>query len=50
MFIAGIGARLNLVEGTVKARVIASIGEPGVRSRVEAAIAAYEAGRAGCDG
>ncbi|MFD8570509.1 hypothetical protein [Streptomyces sp. NPDC059639] len=50
MSIAGIGARLNLIEGTVKARVIASVGELAVRNRVKAAIAAYEAGLTGRDG
>ncbi|WP_323181826.1 response regulator transcription factor [Streptomyces sp. NBC_01408] len=41
---AEIGRRLHLVEGTVKAHVSAILGKLGVRNRVEAAIAAYEAG------
>ncbi|MET9296492.1 response regulator transcription factor [Streptomyces sp. NPDC003077] len=41
---AEIGARLHLVEGTVKAHVSAIFGKLGVRNRVEAALAAYEAG------
>ncbi|MFD5684667.1 response regulator [Streptomyces bacillaris] len=44
---AEIGARLHLVEGTVKAHVSAILGKLGVRNRVEAAIAAYEAGLTG---
>lgn len=47
---AEIGARLHLVQGTVKARVSASLGKLGGRNRVEAAIAAYEAGLTGHDG
>ncbi|MEU2452380.1 response regulator transcription factor [Streptomyces sp. NPDC012765] len=43
---AEIAARLHLVEGTVKAHVSAILGKLGVRNRVEAAIAAYEAGLA----
>ncbi|WP_405690086.1 response regulator [Streptomyces sp. NBC_00057] len=41
---AEIAARLHLVEGTVKAHVSAVLGKLGARNRVEAAIAAYEAG------
>ncbi|WP_416969934.1 response regulator [Streptomyces sp. 4F14] len=41
---AEIGAELYLVEGTVKAHVSAILGKLGVRNRVEAAIAAHEAG------
>ncbi|MFD7507252.1 response regulator [Streptomyces sp. NPDC059850] len=41
---AEIGAKLYLVEGTVKAHVSAILSKLGVRNRVEAAIAAYEAG------
>ncbi|MFD3470102.1 response regulator [Streptomyces sp. NPDC058682] len=41
---AEIGARLHLVEGTVKAHVSAILSKLGLRNRVEAAIAAYEAG------
>ncbi|ATL86837.1 response regulator transcription factor [Streptomyces samsunensis] len=44
---AEIGARLHLVEGTVKAHVSAILGKLGVRNRVEAAIAAHEAGLTG---
>ncbi|MFG2172630.1 LuxR C-terminal-related transcriptional regulator [Streptomyces niveus] len=44
---AEIGRRLFLVEGTVKAHVSAILTKLGVRNRVEAAIAAYEAGLAG---
>ena len=47
---AEIGARLHLVEGTAKAGVSASLGKLGGRNRVEAAIAAYEAGLTGRDG
>ncbi len=43
---AEIAARLHLVEGTVKAHVSAILGKLGVRNRVEAALAAYEAGPA----
>ncbi|PWK64166.1 DNA-binding NarL/FixJ family response regulator [Streptomyces sp. CG 926] len=43
---AEIAARLRLVEGTVKAHVSAILGKLGVRNRVEAAIAAHEAGPA----
>ncbi|UNS95059.1 response regulator transcription factor [Streptomyces tubbatahanensis] len=42
-----IAARLHLVEGTVKAHVSAILGKLGVRNRVEAAIAAHEAGLTG---
>lgn len=41
---AEIGARLHLVEGTVKAHVSAVLAKLGARNRVEAAIVAYEAG------
>ncbi|MCC0580078.1 response regulator transcription factor [Streptomyces californicus] len=41
---AEIAGRLHLVEGTVKAHVSAVLMKLGVRNRVEAAIAAYEAG------
>ncbi|MET9350217.1 response regulator transcription factor [Streptomyces termitum] len=41
---AEIGERLHLVEGTVKAHVSAVLTKLGVRNRVEAAIAAHEAG------
>ncbi|MGR4880421.1 response regulator [Streptomyces sp. LARHCF249] len=41
---AEIASRLHLVEGTVKAHVSAVLAKLGVRNRVEAAIAAYEAG------
>ncbi|WTQ25804.1 response regulator transcription factor [Streptomyces virginiae] len=41
---AEIAARLRLVEGTVKAHVSAILAKLGVRNRVEAAIAAHEAG------
>ncbi|MGW7364915.1 response regulator [Streptomyces sp. NPDC054841] len=41
---AEIASRLHLVEGTVKAHVSAVLGKLGARNRVEAAIAAYEAG------
>ncbi|MFD3523373.1 response regulator [Streptomyces sp. NPDC058653] len=44
---AEIGRRLFLVEGTVKAHVSAILAKLGVRNRVEAAIAAYEAGLSG---
>ncbi|MCX4713006.1 response regulator transcription factor [Streptomyces sp. WY228] len=44
---AEIGARLHLVEGTVKAHVSAILGKLRVRNRVEAAIAAHEAGLTG---
>ncbi|MFH8484633.1 response regulator [Streptomyces longisporoflavus] len=43
---AEIAAELHLVEGTVKAYVSALLGKLGVRNRVEAAIAAHEAGLA----
>ncbi|MEU9083810.1 response regulator transcription factor [Streptomyces sp. NPDC048357] len=43
---AEIAARLRLVEGTVKAHVSVILGKLGVRNRVEAAIAAHEAGLA----
>lgn len=46
---AEIAARLQLVEGTVKAHVSAIFGKLGVRNRVEAAIAAHEAGLGGRD-
>ncbi|MFI0264570.1 response regulator [Streptomyces sp. NPDC017056] len=46
---AEIAARLNLVEGTVKAHVSAILGKLGMRNRVEAAIAAWEAGIVGRD-
>lgn len=41
---AEIARRLHLVEGTVKAHVSAVLAKLGARNRVEAAIAAYEAG------
>ncbi|MGW6913341.1 response regulator [Kitasatospora sp. NPDC054939] len=41
---AEIAARLHLVEGTVKAHVSAVLTKLGARNRVEAAIAAHEAG------
>ncbi|WP_179886936.1 response regulator transcription factor [Streptomyces sp. ms184] len=41
---AEIAGRLHLVEGTVKAHVSAILAKLGVRNRVEAAIAAHEAG------
>lgn len=41
---AEIAARLHLVEGTVKAHVSAVLAKLGARNRVEAAIAAHEAG------
>lgn len=41
---AEIGAHLCLVEGTVKAHVSSILGKIGARNRVEAAIAAHEAG------
>ncbi|MEU5330859.1 response regulator transcription factor [Streptomyces parvus] len=41
---AEIASRLHLVEGTVKAHVSAVLAKLGARNRVEAAIAAYEAG------
>ncbi|MFD5559710.1 response regulator [Kitasatospora griseola] len=41
---AEIAGGLHLVEGTVKAHVSAVFSKLGVRNRVEAAIAAYEAG------
>lgn len=41
---AEIGARLHLVEGTVKAHVSAVLAKLGARNRVEAAIVAYESG------
>ncbi|MER7519118.1 response regulator transcription factor [Streptomyces sp. NPDC126499] len=41
---AEIGHRLHLVEGTVKAHVSAVLTKLGARNRVEAAIAAHEAG------
>ncbi|WP_424185394.1 response regulator [Actinokineospora sp. G85] len=41
---AEIGARLHLVEGTVKAHVSAILSALGVRNRVQAAIAAHQAG------
>ncbi|ROV68016.1 DNA-binding response regulator [Streptomyces globisporus] len=43
---AEIAGRLHLVEGTVKAHVSAVLAKLGVRNRVEAAIAAHEAGLA----
>lgn len=46
---AEIGGRLHLVEGTVKAHVSAILAKLGVRNRVQAAIAAYEAGLVGRD-
>ncbi|MGW8485194.1 response regulator [Streptomyces sp. NPDC055886] len=47
---AEIASRLHLVEGTVKAHVSAVLAKLGVRNRVEAAIAAYEAGLVPPDG
>lgn len=47
---AEIGRRLFLVEGTVKAHVSAILAKLGVRNRVSAAIAAYEAGLVGREG
>ncbi|MFJ2738810.1 response regulator [Streptomyces sp. NPDC087440] len=44
---AEIAAQLRLVEVTVKAHVSAILAKLGVRNRVEAAIAAYEAGLTG---
>ncbi|MGW8669521.1 response regulator [Streptomyces niveus] len=44
---AEIGRRLFLVEGTVEAHVSAILAKLGVRNRVGAAIAAYEAGLVG---
>ncbi|MBP2406287.1 response regulator [Streptomyces syringium] len=44
---AEIATRLHLVEGTVKAHVSAVLTKLGARNRVEAAIAAHEAGLAG---
>ncbi|MFF5426850.1 MULTISPECIES: response regulator [unclassified Streptomyces] len=41
---AEIANRLHLVEGTVKAHVSAVLAKLGVRNRVEAAVAAHEAG------
>ncbi|MFD9470428.1 response regulator [Streptomyces goshikiensis] len=41
---AEIAARLHLVEGTVKAHVSAVLTKLGARNRVEAAVAAHEAG------
>ncbi|GCD96075.1 response regulator [Embleya hyalina] len=41
---AEIASRLHLVEGTVKAHVSAVLAKLGARNRVEAAIAAYDAG------
>jgi DNA-binding NarL/FixJ family response regulator len=41
---AEIGARLFLVEGTVKAYVSAVLSRLGVKNRVQAAVLAYEAG------
>ncbi|MFI6978870.1 response regulator transcription factor [Embleya sp. NPDC050154] len=41
---AEIGVHLCLVEGTVKAHVSSILGKIGARNRVEAAIAAHEAG------
>jgi DNA-binding NarL/FixJ family response regulator len=41
---AEIGARLHLVEGTVKGYVSAILAKLGVRNRVEAAVLAYRAG------
>jgi DNA-binding NarL/FixJ family response regulator len=39
-----IGARLYLVEGTVKAYVSSALARLGVRNRVQAAVLAHEAG------
>ncbi|MGW1297008.1 response regulator [Streptomyces sp. NPDC002533] len=47
---AEIAGRLHLVEGTVKAHVSAVLAKLGVRNRVEAAIAAHEAGLVGPPG
>ncbi|MBE1878432.1 response regulator [Myceligenerans pegani] len=44
---AEIGARLHLVEGTVKAYVSSALDKLGVRNRVQAAILAHEAGLSG---
>ncbi|MGW0898375.1 response regulator [Streptomyces goshikiensis] len=41
---AEIASRLHLVEGTVKAHVSAVLAKLGARNRVEAAVAAHEAG------
>ncbi|MFF9350099.1 response regulator [Streptomyces sp. NPDC014734] len=46
---AEIAGRLRLVEGTVKAHVSAVFGKLGVRNRVEAALAAWQAGLVGHD-
>ncbi|MFJ2900010.1 LuxR C-terminal-related transcriptional regulator [Streptomyces sp. NPDC087218] len=44
---AEIGAELFLMEGTVKDHMNAILSKLGVRNRVEAAIAAHEAGLTG---
>lgn len=41
---AEIGARLHLVEGTVKGYVSAILAKLGARNRVEAAVLAHHAG------
>ncbi|SEP47854.1 response regulator transcription factor [Amycolatopsis saalfeldensis] len=47
---ADIAARMYVVEGTVKAHVSTILTRLGVRNRVQAAIAAYEAGLVGGEG